>query len=524
MEPLNVKSAPYSAVGNGIADDTAAIQQAIDDAANGCQAVYIPPGRYKITGLKLTTAGDTVTTTFVSLRGANPVFSVLVYSGPTDGTALKISRNKFFEVSGLRIENAGAKGTTQGIHLTGPLTTGTQTLGGILKHLIVSGFNVGIMAGGPGGGKAASEMLYQSVELHNNNIGWQGVDFNTLNHVFQMLLLGENGVGLDTVSCNVAVYGGSASGSTIADFRLLAPGSPFSVRDVRSETANRFMVAQNMGMVTVDSCAVTHITNADNIAIDVEQPSQFRVVSSRIEGKLRILHYGQLQIDNCRIRSDSALPFSVKPGSSGPLQYSIRNCHNLTSGKPFADCTGRVQEGEDRSIERCESMGGTLPAISYHRVRSLSAGSQTAGNNLRLQAKFNGTGSVNVPFVRTISVTTQIGGRDVIFSPGAILPTDVGRKIVFVGAGTGGVDVTNKIESLLSANRFRIENIDGGFPMVAAVVTARIGEDEPDANYLLTLGASAAERIGWSNKSATGFTLTSDNPTSTIQVDCVVMR
>lgn len=45
---INVKEAPYSAVGNNNADDTAALQAALDNAPDGT-IVYLPAGRYKIT-------------------------------------------------------------------------------------------------------------------------------------------------------------------------------------------------------------------------------------------------------------------------------------------------------------------------------------------------------------------------------------------------------------------------------------------------------------------------------------------
>lgn len=46
---VNVKDAPYHAKGDGISDDTAAIQAAIDTAAQ----VYVPAGRYRVSSLRL---------------------------------------------------------------------------------------------------------------------------------------------------------------------------------------------------------------------------------------------------------------------------------------------------------------------------------------------------------------------------------------------------------------------------------------------------------------------------------------
>ena len=53
---VNVKAAPFNAVGDGVADDTAACQAAINACSNFC-AVYFPTGIYRITNTLCVPAG-----------------------------------------------------------------------------------------------------------------------------------------------------------------------------------------------------------------------------------------------------------------------------------------------------------------------------------------------------------------------------------------------------------------------------------------------------------------------------------
>lgn len=65
----NVKNAPYNAVGNGVNDDTAEIQAALDACPSG-QVVYVPAGTYKISGT-LTVKNNT------TMRGAGRTSTIL---------------------------------------------------------------------------------------------------------------------------------------------------------------------------------------------------------------------------------------------------------------------------------------------------------------------------------------------------------------------------------------------------------------------------------------------------------------
>jgi hypothetical protein len=70
----NVKNAPYNAVGDGVADDTTAIQNAINACPEG-QVVYIPTGTYRITSTLQIQKG-------IVLRGAGS-------SGPSKTTIMQ---------------------------------------------------------------------------------------------------------------------------------------------------------------------------------------------------------------------------------------------------------------------------------------------------------------------------------------------------------------------------------------------------------------------------------------------------
>ncbi len=87
---VNVKQAPYNAHGDGVHDDTAAIQQALSDNLNGSKIVYLPNGTYRVSdrlqwrkgttgfsagwGAYLTLQGQSQAGTVIKLRDRCPGF------------------------------------------------------------------------------------------------------------------------------------------------------------------------------------------------------------------------------------------------------------------------------------------------------------------------------------------------------------------------------------------------------------------------------------------------------------------
>ena len=151
QESVSVKD--FGAVGDGVTDDTAAIQAALDSNANGIN-LYFPSGTYNFTALTITYKSSTITGAGFS--------TILSHTGTSN--AITATGSTW---SGLVLENFRLNGTAlsgHGIYMDDGIASGN--MGNVsLRNLYINGFN-GV---GKAGffGKEIYNMLFEQVQVHN---------------------------------------------------------------------------------------------------------------------------------------------------------------------------------------------------------------------------------------------------------------------------------------------------------------------------------------------------------------------
>lgn len=117
---VNVKASPYNAAGNGVADDTASIQSAIN---SGDSLIIFPPGIYRITSTVFW--GDSQTLRGHGISSENGFRGTLIWYDNWEGVALQCSPSSDEFARNSRIECMRVRGNGQ--QFNGPTgTTGVR--------------------------------------------------------------------------------------------------------------------------------------------------------------------------------------------------------------------------------------------------------------------------------------------------------------------------------------------------------------------------------------------------------------
>lgn len=176
---INVKAAPYGAIGDNSANDTAAIQAAFDAAlaagTTGIKTVFFPSGVYKTTGAITAniTAGKSLVVrgqqSYTSSQG--PVAGSYIYSSASNSNILTFtfpsgSSQHNLVLDGLQLVYLNAPGTGACLDLTGSGASG-ELSGVSVSNLNCTKGGAGIKVGG------GVNVRFQNASAHQCTKGWQ---------------------------------------------------------------------------------------------------------------------------------------------------------------------------------------------------------------------------------------------------------------------------------------------------------------------------------------------------------------
>jgi len=264
--PRNVKS--FGAVGNNIADDTSAIQAAIDASAIDGAPIVFPPGTYRITAalIFLRLLG-------VKIIGAGSQATSIVWAGGVGGTIWNISGCARCKFSGFNIQGSG---DTTGILMNGILGTPNvvSTLNRFDDIFVSTGCSYGARIG---------TIAYQSDQskwfncqfFHCTTAGVSIEDANAVVHNFWdctwqycdagiTAILNGTGGSFNLFGCGFAGNGINQSAATSYDIAVY-PSSRGCKINAWSEGSFRFLrtaAGSTATQVTLDECSVNGMTDS----------------------------------------------------------------------------------------------------------------------------------------------------------------------------------------------------------------------------------------------------------------------
>jgi hypothetical protein len=164
----------YGAVGDGKADDTAALQRALDELIKHEKAcvLYIPKGTYRLTHTVQTVRKAHTDCQGVAVIGEDPAVTTLRWDGPEGGTLLQWDA-WYSKISRLTLDGAGRAGITL---LYGPaFSTYNET-----SDLIFRQAKAGLVFGSPQSrGQAENEVLrcqFLGCERGIQTVNWNSMD------------------------------------------------------------------------------------------------------------------------------------------------------------------------------------------------------------------------------------------------------------------------------------------------------------------------------------------------------------
>lgn len=347
--PSWVVATEYGAIGDGVADDTAALQALLDRLTlpNQPAVLYLPRGTYRITR-SLTLAGTT-NAIGISIVGESPGVTSIVWDGER-GLPMFVANGGLFTLFSRITWDGRSKA---GIGVAHWWNTTFPMYGGSAEHVdeVFVDMEIGIQAGRMGAvyGQLDSEGTVRRVKfLRNTKAGFNVGSFNALNwwiwdSIFENCARGVSNIftltdsGEDRGAGNFSIYRSAFKGSSIADVNIANTGW-FGVYNSISEGSRRFFQSEGMG----NNVAAQILQG--NVVVDTTDP--IAVYTGNL-GPVTL-------IDNKFRTQDQYVGPVVKLGgwASGREGISIGNSYTVPNAIEPSDGSDRVLSIGDRLVTR----------------------------------------------------------------------------------------------------------------------------------------------------------------------------
>jgi Pectate lyase superfamily protein len=259
---MNVQTR-FGATGNGVTDDTRALQDAINNLSPTSPTVYLPSGSYCISR-SLTLAGKP----YVRVLGADPATTSIVWCGPAGGTMLYVNGMSYSTVG--RIAFNGQNRAAIAIDQSWDGSTGSFDTENQYPDVVLENVGVGFRCGALGAGCAETVMLRPKY-LNNSVAGVSMGNFNALDMFIWYAMFSNNTVGVTNTSGagNFHVFRSVFQNSSIADIQFRNTGL-FNFRYNYSSGSNEFIRSG----ASANPC---NVTVEDNVILDTTNPTSIKI-------------------------------------------------------------------------------------------------------------------------------------------------------------------------------------------------------------------------------------------------------
>ena len=244
----------FGAVGNGIADDTAAFRNAFNSitAAGTARELYIPAGTYRITATLSLAGGEfnNVERSSVTIQGENPATTVLKWDGANDGEMININGIVFSRLSRFTLD--GQNRTYDLLNQSWDGQTGFSDSNIEYSDINFKNSKIGYIGGALG--LYAAELSFLRLRFSNmSQIGMIPGNFNALDwwiwdSTFENCYIGignniqnPDGTTLTNGAGHFHVYNSVFKNSVRSDIFLGNTTTFWSFRDNYSINSNRFL-------------------------------------------------------------------------------------------------------------------------------------------------------------------------------------------------------------------------------------------------------------------------------------------